>query len=131
MLRNLPGTRGITRANAREMSKLGNEARLERKREVMREAALLAVEDARFKKYGNEAHLAEIAYTMQQAATTASNPRLVDAARFQLEQTGYQETKQAPAGNTVDDLRGLVQALAQLAHEAVPQVIDATVRDAE
>lgn len=72
--------------------------RLERKREVARAAANEAVERDDWKvAYGDMAYIAAITETAMRKATTADDPKAIDAARFALQVTGMEEAKIAPA----------------------------------
>jgi len=104
MLKPLPGKHTITKADA---SALANKLH-EKKRMVIAEAANKAVErgDLRL-QYGSMAYVAEIADAMQKKATNIDDPKMVDAARFLIQETGLGEKETARADNAVETLAAL------------------------
>jgi hypothetical protein len=77
--------------------------RLEKKRNIISEAAAAAVERDDYRaKYGDDAWIAAIAEAAYIKATTPDDPKAIDAARFLLQETGLSEAKQAqPQGDAV------------------------------
>ena len=85
-------TTKITPARTIEMQS----ARIARKREVMRAAANAAVERDDYRLgYGDEAYIAAITDTAMLKATTADDPKAIEAAKFILDNTGVAEARQA------------------------------------
>jgi hypothetical protein len=106
------GTHAITSANARDMQKLA----VERKREVVAHAANRAVQDrSLLAEYGDYAHVAERAMTLQMIATTPeAGKAAVMAHQALIADTGMSEKalQDNPTAPTVGDMAGLVDALA-------------------
>lgn len=106
-------------------------ARNERRRAIIKEAANEAVQNGNFKaRYGEFAYLAAIAETALIKATTADDPKAIEAARFLLRETGESDEQTAGSSESAADVRGIIHELAGLARAVagcVPavQVIDA------
>lgn len=85
----------------------------ERKRAILAASALSAVErgDLRL-AYGDDAWIAEIGQAMQRKATNIDDPKMVDAARFLMKETGNADDN---TGNTADVLGGLSELVRELA----------------
>ena len=96
-------------------------ARQERKQRVMLAAANEAVERADWRTtHGDMAFVAALADTAMRKATTADDPKAIDAARFLLQESGLSEAKQAqPQQDTsAGVVRDMLASLAQLARDA-------------
>ncbi len=87
--------------------------KVERKRAILAASALSAVErgDLRL-AYGDDAWIAEIGQAMQRKATNIDDPKMVDAARFLMKETGNADDN---TGNTADVLGGLSELVRELA----------------
>jgi hypothetical protein len=107
----------ITKENTNELLTI----RLNRKRELLQAAANDAVERGDLKAiHGNDAWIAEIGYNMQKKATNIDDPKMVDAARFLLQETGLsdkavQAEAAAPVVHTLDP--DVVMLLRQIAEQ--------------
>ena len=99
----------------------------ERKREILQAAALAAVERNDLRAaYGNDAWLAEIGQAMQRKATNIDDPKMVDAARFLLKETGNADVETGSAGDVLGGMAELLRELAAFARAVPPKadVID-------
>lgn len=116
--------------------------RRERKEQLLAEAANEAVENMTLKNlHGSDAWIAEIGGAMQRKATNIDDPKMVDAARFLLQETGL-SSKQAeqaqntlPSDETLRQLAGFAATLissvgADMVSYRKHEVIDADVQDA-
>jgi hypothetical protein len=91
------GASAITKQNASEMQA----QRQAKKRETIAAAANQAVERSDYRTtYGDLAYVAALAETAYIKATTADDPKAIDAARFLLQETGLSE-KQAEQAQQV------------------------------
>lgn len=119
----------ITKENTSEyLSK-----RVSRKREIIEQAANDAVESATLRKiHGSDAWIAEIGGAMQRKATNIDDPKMVDAARFLLTETGISDKQQVGAANQAADVVGQA-LLALLAHVTRNDrdIVNGEVKDAD
>jgi hypothetical protein len=103
-------------------------ARETRRREAARQAANQAVDRADFHAaYGDLAYLAAIIETAMQKATTADDPKAIEAARFIMQQTGDQADGQP--GSQAADERGILSDLAAIARAILAESQTADVID--
>ena len=109
--------------------------RVERKREIIAQAANEAVERDDYKlKYGGDAWIAAITEAQYIKATTPDDPKATDAARFLLQEAGISERQAIPQADA-PQLASLLGSVAAAAVEAAiragrmepVQVIDADV----
>ena len=96
--------------------------RMERKREIISQAANEAVERDDYKmKYGGDAWIAAITEAQYIKATTPDDPKATDAARFLLQEAGISERQAIPQA----DAPQLAQLLGSVAAAAVEAAIRA------
>ena len=106
--------------------------RQERKRAIITAAALSAVENVdALRLYGDDAWLAEIGAAMQRKATNIEDPKMVDAARFLLKETGNADQEAGTVADVLGSVADVLRELASFARAVPPEVVDGTVSDAE
>jgi len=89
-------------------------AREEKKRAVAAAAANSAVEQGKFKQsYGDLAYVAELVAAAQRKGTNIDDPKMIEAARFVMQTTGFVEREQAGPAPTAPDPE-LIDAIAGL-----------------
>lgn len=107
-------------------------ARREEKRQaIARLAANQAVQRGDFHTtYGDQAYFAAIIDTAMLKATTPEDPKAIESGRFVLTMTGDLEVG-GPGGNPVDEARGLLRDLADLARaiQAEREAVDGHATD--
>ena len=92
--------------------------RVERKREIIAQAANEAVERDDYKlKYGGDAWIAAITEAQYIKATTPDDPKATDAARFLLQEAGISERQAIPQADA-PQLASLLGSVAAAAVEA-------------
>jgi len=97
----------------------------QKRRDLAREAANLAVENGEFKtKYEGDAYFVEIINAAQRKATNIDDPKMIEAARFVLAATGDGESVAGGSASVpLSEVRGLVRDLADLGRviaESIP-----------
>ena len=106
----------ITHDNARELANRNAEL----KRQVARDAANNAVQRGDFKiAYKDMAFIAEIVDAAHQKATNIDDPKAIDAARFVLQVTGFDEKQIAQVTES-----GNVYQFAQIIHDVAGMLRD-------
>ena len=93
-------------------------AREEKKRAVAAAAANSAVEQGIFKQsYGDLAYVAELVAAAQRKGTNIDDPKMIEAARFVMQTTGFVEREQvqqatsAPDPELIDAIAGLMDKI--------------------
>ena len=115
----------ITAENAPEYHSLARS----RRRELLKEAAAEAVEDGRLRtRYGSDAWIAEIGAAMQRKATNIDDPKMVDAARFLMQETEVGVKMAVEQGQTVTHIHQMdaatVALLERIARQQAAEVVD-------
>ena len=100
-----------------------------RRRELLKEAAAEAVEDGRLRtRYGSDAWIAEIGAAMQRKATNIDDPKMVDAARFLMQETEVGVKIAVEQGQTVTHVHQMdaatVALLERIARQQAAEVVD-------
>ena len=113
----LPGTESKARiTDARKSHELAT-MRREQKQAAIVAAANSAVESGRLHtEYGDLAFVAEIGAAAQRKATNIDDPKMIDAARFVLQEAGLSEKQQEQSA--VSEVRELVDSLVSMVREA-------------
>ena len=88
-------------------------AREEKKRAVAAAAANEAVENGTMKQYGDLAYVAELVAAAQRKGTNIDDPKMIEAARFVMQTTGFVEREQVQQAPTAPDPE-LIDAIAGL-----------------
>lgn len=92
--------------------------REEKKRTIMREVANQAVQNKDYRvRYGGEAWLAAITEAAMIKATTPDDPKMIESARFVMQEMGESAQQQAESSTAIplSDLRGLLREIADTA----------------
>jgi hypothetical protein len=96
---------------------------------LLKEAAAEAVEDGRLRtRYGSDAWIAEIGAAMQRKATNIDDPKMVDAARFLMQETEVGVKIAVEQGQTVTHVHQMdaatVALLERIARQQAAEVVD-------
>src|SRR5512146_2176173 len=108
------GTKAITSERSLELHQL----RRERKRAVVQAAANEAVENMVLRRqYGDDAYIAALVQAAMIKATNIDDPKMIDAARFVMQESGQAETANDAQPSATQDVRAILSGLVDLARE--------------
>lgn len=89
--------------------------RIDKRREIVKNTANQHAKAGEFKSAGDAAYLAAIISAAMDKATNPSDPKAIEAGRFVIESAGDNESVGPGGDSSVEELRGLVREIAELA----------------
>ena len=115
----------ITAENSAEYHSLAQS----RRRELLKAAAASAVENDEYRRlHGSDAWIVEIGAAMQRKATNIDDPKMVDAARFLMQETEVGVKMAVEQGQTVTHIHQMdaatVALLERIARQQAADVVD-------